>query len=88
MLLKIRRGQKPSMMGSMIFTLDFRAEISQEERKLIEKYKLGKMIAYSSEAYQKNVAVAKETGRQVSLLQGYTALAKAMIFNLKTWLCS
>jgi len=47
MLLKIKRSQKSSMMGNALFALDFRAEFAREERELIDKYKLGKMIAYS-----------------------------------------
>jgi hypothetical protein len=83
MLLKIKRSQKSSMMGNALFSLDFRAEFSADERELIDKYKLGKMVVYSSEAYQKSVAISKETGRAVGLLTGYSAIAKAMLFDLK-----
>jgi hypothetical protein len=83
MLLKIKRAQKSSMMGNALFSLDFRAEFSREERELIDKYKLGKMIAYSSESYQKNVAISKETGRAVGFLAGSSAIAKALLFDLK-----
>ena len=84
MLLKIKRSQKSSMMGNAVFALDFRAEISDEERKLIDKYKLGRAVAYSSEAFQKNLdtAVGMRNGG-VGLLKGMASFASAMLFNLK-----
>lgn len=84
MLLRIRRSQKSSMLGTAVFGLDFKADISKEERALIDKYKLGKTIVYSSEAFQRNattVAASKEG--HVSVLKGMTSLASALLFNLK-----
>ncbi len=83
MLLKIKRAQKSSMMGAAVFTLDFQAEISKEERALIDKYKLGKMIVYSSEAFQKNASTAAATGQGVGILKGAMSFATALLFNLK-----
>src|SRR5271166_2079275 len=84
MLLKIKRAQKSSMMGSAVFSLDFKAEISEEERKLIDKYKLGKSIVYSSEAFQKNLADVQGAGKgQVGFFKGMTSLASALLFNMK-----
>lgn len=83
MLLKIKRAQKSSMMGSAIFTIDFAADISKEERALIDKYKLGKTIVYSSEAFQKNASTAAATGQSVGILKGAMSLANALLFNLK-----
>jgi hypothetical protein len=83
MLLKIKRAQKSSMMGAAVFTLDFQAEISKEERALIDKYKLGKVNVYSSEAFQKNAQTAAATGQGVGILKGAMSLATALLFNLK-----
>ena len=33
--------------------------------------------------YQRNTAIAGETGRNVSILKGYTAIAKALLLDLK-----
>jgi hypothetical protein len=90
MLLKIKRSQKSSMLGNAVFGLDFRAEVTKDERALIDKYKLGKTIVYSSEAYQKNAAMASVMGhgdslkeQGASLLVGAKSLASALLFNLK-----
>ena len=47
MKLLIRRDQRSGMLGKVIFQLDVRAELSEEERRNIDKYKLGKEILYS-----------------------------------------
>lgn len=49
MKLLLRRNQRPGMlgMGSMIFTLDIRADLTPDERQDIVDYKLGKTILYS-----------------------------------------
>ncbi|MBJ7533313.1 hypothetical protein JDN40_04220 [Rhodomicrobium vannielii ATCC 17100] len=83
MLLKIKRAQKSSMMGNALFSLDFKAEISEEERKLIDKYKLGRSVVYSSEAFQKNLANAGAIGQGVGFVKGVTSIASALLFNLK-----
>lgn len=46
MKLLLRRNQAAAMIGSPTFTLDVRAEISQEERTAIDKYRLGKTVLY------------------------------------------
>jgi hypothetical protein len=58
MLLKIKRAQKSTMIGNPLFALDFRAEVSAEERSLIDKYKLGKDVVYTSENFRKNAVTA------------------------------
>jgi hypothetical protein len=49
MNLMLRREQRSGMMGmgSMIFVLDVRAEIAEEEYRDIQKYKLGKCVLYT-----------------------------------------
>lgn len=84
MLLKIKRSQKSTMMGTAVFTLDFRAEVSKDERALIDRYKLGKMIVYSSDTFQQSLATVRAAGTgQVGFLRGAASLASAILFNLK-----
>ena len=47
MKLLLRRDQRTSTFGKAIFTLDVRAEISDEEKNAISKYKLGDTILYT-----------------------------------------
>src|SRR5205085_1993164 len=52
MQLKLKRTQRSAglMGGKVIFGLDARADLSAEERSLVQKYALGKMVVYDSEA--------------------------------------
>lgn len=58
MQLKLRRSQRSGGMlgGKVIFGLDVRADLSTEERGLVQKYALGKMVVYDSEARKKHQA--------------------------------
>ncbi len=49
MKLLLRRDQKSSMMGKVIFVLDVRAELTDEEKRNLAKYKLGQTVLYSRE---------------------------------------
>jgi len=46
MKLLLRRDQRSGILGKMIFTLDMRADLSEEERQAITKYKLGDTVLY------------------------------------------
>jgi hypothetical protein len=46
MKLLLRRDQKKSLTGKMIFTLDARAELTPEERDAVQKYKMGDTLLY------------------------------------------
>lgn len=46
MKLLIRRDQRSGMLGKIIFQLDVRAQLSDEERQHITKYKLGSEMLY------------------------------------------
>lgn len=46
MKLLLRRDQKPSMLGKIIFLVTVRAELSDDERTNIKKYKLGDAMLY------------------------------------------
>jgi hypothetical protein len=49
MKLLVRRDQKKGMlgMGSIVFQLDARAELSAQEREWVNKYKMGKTLLYN-----------------------------------------
>ena len=46
MKLLLRRDQKSGLIGKVTFTLAVRAELSDEEKKNIQKYKLGETMLY------------------------------------------
>lgn len=46
MKLLLRRDQKSGMMGKVTFLLDVRAELTEEEKNNIKKYKLGNTMLY------------------------------------------
>jgi hypothetical protein len=48
MKLLLRRDQRPGMLGKVIFTLEVRADLSEDERANIKKYKLGETELYAS----------------------------------------
>lgn len=49
MKLLLRRDQKASLIGNITFILSVRADLTNEERENIAKYKLGRSILYSRE---------------------------------------
>ena len=50
MQLKLKRSQRKGMTGKIIYHLDVRADIPDEDLDLIRKYKLGKHQVYTSES--------------------------------------
>lgn len=46
MKLLIRRDQRSGMLGKMIFTLDVRSSLSDEEKNALAKYKLADTVLY------------------------------------------
>jgi hypothetical protein len=48
MQLKLKRSQRSTVMGKVIYILDARIEMPTEERQLIEKYRLGDLVIYDS----------------------------------------
>ncbi|MEZ5972584.1 MAG: hypothetical protein R3C31_12300 [Hyphomonadaceae bacterium] len=57
MQLKVRRNQRSGMLGGkVVFTLDVMADLTAEERALVERYKLWGEVVYSSEAANDNAA--------------------------------
>jgi len=54
MHLKLKRGQRASMMGKVIFTLDARMDVPAADAELIRKYKLGDDVIYESASRQQS----------------------------------
>lgn len=91
MQLKLKRSQRAGGMmgGKVLFVLDARAELSADEKALVEKYKLGSLTVYDSEARKKNAeaayshfddATTSSTGR--SLWKNARGLASAAMTAL------
>ncbi|MHA6287130.1 hypothetical protein [Maricaulis sp. CAU 1757] len=59
MQLKIRRSQKTGLTGKVVFQLDVMAELTPDEKALVQQYKLGKELVYSSEAADRNAEMAR-----------------------------
>jgi hypothetical protein len=70
MKLLLRRDQKSGMMGKITFTLTVRAELSEEEKSNIKKYKLGDTMLYER---------AKVTDPGTGLLGAASRLAFRML---------
>ena len=60
MKLLLRRSQRAGGMlgGKVLFVLDARVDLSSDERALVQKYNLGKLNIYDSEARKKNTEAA------------------------------
>jgi hypothetical protein len=56
MQLKLKRSQRAGGMmgGKVLFGLDARAELTSDERSLVQKYSLGKIVVFDSEARKKH----------------------------------
>jgi hypothetical protein len=59
MLLKIKKSQTTSLWGHVIFMIDARMEISAQEHRLVQKYRLGDLLIYSSAARDKHLDAMK-----------------------------
>jgi hypothetical protein len=55
-ILKLKRSQKRGTLGSNVYMLDARIDVSAEVAALITKHKLGGRLIYESEARQKHAA--------------------------------
>ena len=69
MKLLLRRDQKSSLMGKITFMLDVRAELADEEKNNIKKYKLGDTMLY-------------ERGKIVDPGSGLLGLASRLAFKM------
>ena len=87
MQLKLTRSQRTSgIMGKAIFVLDARAELTADERGLIKKYGLGKLVVYDSEARKKHQEAAYGNftdGGNVPLTPGGKEMARSLWSHAK-----
>jgi hypothetical protein len=74
MQLKLRRSQRSGgMLGSkVIFALDARTDLSLDEKGLVSKYGLGKLVVYDSEARKKHGAAAYGHFENAATIPGYS----------------
>ena len=91
MNLKLRRTQRSAGMVSkkIYFALDARADLTTEETSLIQKYGLGSLVVYDSEArkarteaVQDHLAEARDTSSARSLWKSARGLASAAMAAL------
>ena len=91
MNLRLRRSQRSAgMLGNKIlFALDARADLSTEERSLVDKYALGKIVVYDSEArkkygesMQEHLAEAQNSGAGRSIWKTTRGLASLAMATL------
>jgi Domain of unknown function (DUF4189) len=74
-VLRLKRSQKKSTMGNIIYMLDARIDASQETLDLISRHRLGGRLIYESEARQKHAANAQ--GHLANTRGGPSLLAPA-----------
>ena len=76
--LRLKRSQRSGGMlgGKIVFMLDARANLTNEERALVSKYGLGKMTLYDSEARKKRLQSAADGGG------GFKALTNLALASL------
>ena len=84
MLLKLKRTQRNGgVMGNKLyFCLDARVELSAQERADVDKYKLGKMVIYNSEASKKHLAASATslaTGNTFGAVKALASVAMAAL---------
>lgn len=62
MRLSLKRTQRETglMGGKIVFALDAKIDPTEQERALIKRYRLGKVIVYSSEAAQRHAAATQQ----------------------------
>ena len=79
MQLKLKRTQRSGGMmgGKVFFGLDARTELSPDERNLVQKYGLGKIVVYDSEARKENAASAYGHFDDAANTPGYSGSSAA-----------
>src|SRR5262249_42958370 len=81
MWLKLKRSEKQSRMGSLIYVLDARMDVSPDVREKITKYGLGELVVYESSRRQAHKEAVQEhlqgSGNQTSIFAPAGEQAKA-----------
>jgi len=75
MQLKLKRSQRSGgiMGGKVVFALDARVDLSADERGLVQKYALGKLSVYDSEARKKHAGAAYGHFDDAATTPGFSA---------------
>lgn len=70
MQLKLKRSQKTSglIAKSVVFMLDARADLSEEEKANVKKYDLGKTIIYNSERSKRFLEAGQDASQSSGLI--------------------
>lgn len=63
LVLKREQSSKGLMSKSVVFVLNARVDLSEEEKFNVEKYKLGPQIIYNSETSRKHLEAGRNSGR-------------------------
>lgn len=90
MQLKLKRSQKTSGMMSktVVFILDARADLTEEEKTNVQKYELGKDVIYSSEATKALKEAARLPGTGTLGMLARVAMSKLTLSITINSLCS
>ena len=85
MQLKLKRSQRTGgvISNKLYFCLDARVELTAQECADIDKYKLGKMVIYNSEAAKKHIEAGTRSMMTGSTLGAAKALASFAMASLK-----
>ena len=67
LVLKREQSSKGLMSKSVVFVLNARADLSEEEKHNVEKYKLGPQVIYNSEASRKHLEAGSNSGTAGSI---------------------
>jgi len=79
MQLKLTRSQRTGgLMGKTIFVLDARADLTPDEKGLVKKYALGKLVVYDSDARKKHQEAAYANFGDGGSIQESTSTARTM----------
>lgn len=62
LVLKREQSSKGLMSKSVVFVLNARVDLSEEEKFNVDKYKLGSEIIYNSEASRKHIEAGRNSG--------------------------
>jgi hypothetical protein len=82
--LKLKRSQRLGITGKVIFVVDARLELPEEEYSLVRKYKLGELVVFDSAARKRHTEAMKahyESSKDKSSLRDSLDLKK-QIFSL------
>ena len=81
MNLKIKRSQRTAglMGGKLFFALDAQLELTEDERSLIDRYKLGKISVYDSETRKSHQAAAEANLMVNEVTRSWSSYGRAIM---------